>query len=91
MFFTSNRPGGFGGDDIWASWRTNIGDDVGWQPPVNLGPGANSAVFDAGRFDGLEIIFFSKRPGADAGSPPGFEVGLWPRIPARAGPYRSTA
>jgi Tol biopolymer transport system component len=128
MFFVSERPGGVGGDDIWASWRTNIHDDFAWQPPINLGPGVNSATFDAGatffendeagtpllffgstraggpggediyvsaqtaegsfgpatlvselsspqadrrptiRFDGLEIIFFSNRPGTLGGA-----------------------
>ena len=128
MFFVSDRPGGVGGDDLWVSWRTNIHDDLGWQPPINLGAGVNSATFDAGatffendeagtpllffsstraggpggediyvsaqtadgsfgpatlvselsspqadrrptiRFDGLEIIFFSNRPGALGGA-----------------------
>jgi len=48
MFFVSDRPGGVGGDDLWVSWRTNIHDDLGWQPPINLGAGVNSATFDAG-------------------------------------------
>ena len=47
MFFVSNRPSGLGGDDIWASWRTNIHDDFGWQPPINLGTGVNTDTFDA--------------------------------------------
>jgi hypothetical protein len=128
IFFVSERPGGFGGDDIWASWRTNIHDDFAWQPPINLGSGVNSNTFDAGaaffendevgqpllffgstrvggpgsediyvsaqaangsfglatlvselsspqadrrptvRFDGLEIIFFSNRPGTLGGA-----------------------
>jgi hypothetical protein len=128
MFFVSDRPGGVGGDDIWVSWRTNIHDDFGWQPPINLGAGVNTATFDAGatffendeagtpllffgstraggpggediyvsaqtadgsfgpatlvselsspqsdrrptiRFDGLEIIFFSNRPGTLGGA-----------------------
>jgi len=128
MFFVSNRPGGLGDDDIWASWRTNVHDDFAWQPAVNLGAGVNSAFFDAGvaffendeagtpqlfvsstrpggpggediyvsaqtadgsfgpatlvpelsspqadrrmtiRFDGLEIIFFSNRPGTLGGA-----------------------
>jgi hypothetical protein len=128
MFFVSDRPGGVGGDDLWVSWRTNIHDDFGWQPPINLGAGVNTATFDAGatffendeagtpllffgstraggpggediyvsaqtadgsfgpatlvselsspqsdrrptiRFDGLEIIFFSNRPGTLGGA-----------------------
>ncbi len=49
LFFNSlNRPGGFGGFDIWASFRENVHDDFAWQPPVNLGSGVNSASTDAG-------------------------------------------
>jgi hypothetical protein len=46
MFFASDRPGGFGLQDIWASWRPKIHDDFGWQTPTNLGPGVNSAADD---------------------------------------------
>ncbi len=54
LFFNSDRAGGCGGVDIWASFRVNTHDDFGWQPPVNLGPGdqcgvgVNSAFFDGG-------------------------------------------
>jgi hypothetical protein len=141
MFLVSERPGGFGGDDIWVSWRTNIHDDFAWQPPINLGSGVNSPTFDAGaaflenedvglpllfygstrsggpggediyvsaqmpdgsfgpgalvselsspqadrrpmiRFDGLEIIFFSNRPGTLGGAD------LW--ASTRATPFES--
>lgn len=121
LFFNSNRPGGVGDQDIWASWRDHTHDDFGWEPPFNLGAGVNSAFFDAGgsyfendeggapllfftsnrlgtfdiyvsqlwpvgsfgpatlvpelssaasdqrpsvRFDGLEVFFFSNRPGS---------------------------
>jgi hypothetical protein len=45
LFFHSNRGGGVGGLDIWASYRAHTHDDFGWQTPVNLGPNVNS-VFD---------------------------------------------
>lgn len=48
LFFHSDRPGGFGGIDIWASYRQDIHDDFAWGPPVNLGPGPNSPYDDAG-------------------------------------------
>src|SRR5262245_44096344 len=43
LFFQSDRSGGFGGLDIWASYREHTHDDFDWQAPVNLGPGVNSA------------------------------------------------
>jgi hypothetical protein len=39
-FWTSTRPGGFGGNDIWTSRRVN-GE---WTAPENLGPNVNSAA-----------------------------------------------
>ena len=55
LFFSSRRAGGQGGEDIWVSRRTHTDDDLGWEPPVNLGPGINtpsnetSPAFLAGR------------------------------------------
>jgi hypothetical protein len=37
LYFTSVRPGGCGGLDIWVSHRHNRHDDFGWETPVNLG------------------------------------------------------
>ena len=34
MYFASNRPGGFGGNDIYVSRRHNKRDDFGWQLPL---------------------------------------------------------
>lgn len=48
LFFATDRPGGSGGLDIWLSWRADPNDDAGWQPPVNLGNGVNTAATDAG-------------------------------------------
>lgn len=38
LYFTSNRPGGFGGRDIWLCKKV----DNQWQKPVNLGKQVNS-------------------------------------------------
>jgi Tol biopolymer transport system component len=46
LLFASNRSGGFGGLDVWASYRENTHDDFGWEAPVNLGPGINTATTD---------------------------------------------
>ena len=40
LYFASNRPGGFGGIDIWKTEKDASGN---WQPPVNLGPRINTA------------------------------------------------
>lgn len=48
LFLFSNRPGGFGQDDIWAAWRGDVHDDFAWGAPVNLGPGVNTADVEGG-------------------------------------------
>lgn len=40
LFFSSNRPGGLGGYDIWVSFRDDISSS--WGEPLNLGPEINS-------------------------------------------------
>jgi hypothetical protein len=74
LFFNSNRPGGFGNNDIWVSHRTHTKDDFDWETPINLGPTLNTAFFDQGASylanddTGLPLLFFgSDRPGG-----PGF-------------------
>ncbi len=48
LFFTSNRPGGQGGQDLYVSSRTDPQDDLGWGPAVALGPGVNTPANEAG-------------------------------------------
>lgn len=48
MFFATNAAGGFGGFDVWVSYREHVHDDFGWQTPMNLGAGVNTALADAG-------------------------------------------
>lgn len=43
LFFASNRPGGFGGMDLYVSYR--VGDS--WSEPVNLGAAVNTKGNDA--------------------------------------------
>src|SRR3990170_1292012 len=64
MFFNSDRPGGFGLNDLWASYRNHVHDNFGWQTPFNLGPRVNSALIDQGAsyFEnddfGAPLLFF---------------------------------
>jgi Tol biopolymer transport system component len=70
LFFASNRPGGYGGYDLWASWRDDTHDDFSWQTPVNLGPAVNTsstefgpAYFEDGGTGVTKLYFSSDRPG----------------------------
>ena len=60
LYFYSDRDGGHGGYDIWASRRTQDG----WAEPVNLGPAINSAHHEfspALSPDGQRLFFTSNR------------------------------
>lgn len=59
LYFTSNRPGGMGGLDIYKSQRTS-GDN--WGPAQNLGPVINSSYNEDSPFitaDGKRLYFSS--------------------------------
>jgi hypothetical protein len=80
LFFSSPRPGGLGGADLYVSRRTNKHDDFAWQTPVNLGLVINSPQDDEAStyFEdeetGIIVLYFaSTRPGGPLGSPPGSE------------------
>jgi hypothetical protein len=45
IVFSSNRPGGFGGFDVWYSSRSSVSEP--WSPPVNLGANINTANVEA--------------------------------------------
>ena len=63
VYFTSDRPGGLGGDDLWVSRRDSI--DSEWGTPENL------TVLNTASADSLPMLsssgnimyFFSDRPG----------------------------
>jgi hypothetical protein len=68
MFFASTRPGGFGGPDLYQSYRADVHDNLGWQAPTNLGAGVNTAAAENGNgyFDNEghgQIYFGSDRLG----------------------------
>jgi hypothetical protein len=67
LFFTSNRPGGMGLNDIWVSWRADVSDDFAWGTPVNLGSPINGPEFEAGvDLRRPEFYFVLGRPGVTA-------------------------
>jgi hypothetical protein len=75
LYFVSNRPGGFGGNDIYVSRRQNKRDDFAWQPPVNLGSGVNTLAdeqgpeyFEDDKTGIITLYFVSNRPGGLGGS-----------------------
>jgi len=58
LYFTSDRPGGYGNLDIWVTTRATTDDH--WGTPVNLGPTINSPVATYGvsiSSDGLSLYF----------------------------------
>jgi WD40-like Beta Propeller Repeat len=73
LFFSSDRPDGFGGLDLYVSQRAHRADDQGWSTPVNLGENVNSVAADVGPAyvedeGGRAVLYFtSNRP-----APPGF-------------------
>ncbi|MBL4651612.1 MAG: PD40 domain-containing protein [Flavobacteriales bacterium] len=67
MYFSSNRPGGYGGQDIYRSVLFANGD---WSLPTNLGPIVNSKYDDDAPFissDGNTLYFSSKGHGTIGG------------------------
>ncbi len=70
MVFSSNRPGGFGGFDLWWS----VLENGVWSAPVNFGESINSqydelrpVVIYAEDFVNDLMIFSSNRPGGEGG------------------------
>lgn len=62
LFFTSDRPGGLGGEDIW--WAEWTGDE--WAEPANLGDAVNSPGPEFNSLiapDGSWLIFGTVREG----------------------------
>lgn len=47
LFFSSDRPGGLGSQDIWVAKRQGRDDWSNWSPAKNLGAPINSEAYDA--------------------------------------------
>ena len=72
MYFHSDRPGGAGGLDLYASRRQDSRDDFGWRTPQNLGSGVNTAATEVlpAIFEdesGITTLYFAGRAGALGG------------------------
>lgn len=68
LYFQSDRPGGFGGTDIWVSRRSAAEDS--WGPAENAGPFVNSEFGESTprlSLDGHRLYFASNRPGGFGG------------------------
>lgn len=72
LYISSNRPGGFGYNDIWVSQRASL--DAPWGQPMNLGPNINTERNEFApdfSFDG-HWLFFSRSTSAGSNDP-----GIW--------------
>ena len=65
IVFSSNRSGGFGGQDIWSAPRTSTSDE--WSAPVNLGPNVNTAAGESRpsfSWD-ADTLYFGRAPSSE--------------------------
>jgi len=70
MYFTSDRPGSLGGDDLWFATRESV--DSPWQEPQNMGAPINTAYTDSLPFlspNEHVLYFYSTRPAGSCGAP----------------------
>ena len=68
LFFSSSRPGGYGGSDLYVTTRATRDDD--WGPAVNLGPTINSAYSEGDpslSADG-SVLYFDRGQDGDRSS-----------------------
>lgn len=66
LYFASDRPGGFGGVDLWVSHRAT--PESPWETPINLGSVINGPDIESGpnvSSDGHLLFFQSSRPGGE--------------------------
>ncbi len=66
LYFSSNRPDGYGEDDLWVTTRPTVNSV--WGEPVNLGSTVNSSLWEARpniSADGLTLFFGSNQLDGD--------------------------
>jgi hypothetical protein len=74
LFFTSTRPEGFGGQDLYVSRRRDASDDFAWETAVNLGGAVNTAGDETqpDPFEddetGMNTLYYSAGPVNSAGT-----------------------
>ena len=74
LYFSSDRPGGYGGTDIWVSTRKEEGT---WGAPRNLGPDINTKgdeITPSISFDGRTLFFASDGMPDKGPSAGGFDI-----------------
>ena len=57
LYFVSNMEGGYGGYDLYVSYKT----DTSWSKPKNLGPSVNTASNEMTPFCIEDVIYFSSK------------------------------
>jgi hypothetical protein len=68
VVFSSNRPGGLGGQDVWVSTRSTAGDP--WSAPINPGAVVNTGAGETRPSlsrDGKQLLF-GRAPGPEGNS-----------------------
>jgi hypothetical protein len=78
FFFSSDRVGGYGSNDVMMARRSSVSDP--WGPPINVGPPVNMTAYDACPYvssDGLTYYFASDRDGGQGS----FDLWQAPVIP----------
>ncbi len=94
MFFTSDRPGGYGGKDIYLSQRIDANT---WSAPVNLGPRINGANDEDAPFVSIDnrMLYFATNGNRSMG---GYDImvcdlledGTWSEARNLGFPFNST-
>lgn len=88
LIFGSDRPGGYGSNDLYISYRDRDGS---WTPAVNLGEPINSSSYEGSPYvspDGRFFFFLSDREQQHDFNPYWVESRVVPRHPGAPSPRR---